>query len=233
MAARKLTAEERKIFGRKVGKLRRAGILPANIYGKKIKSLAVQVRLDEFQRVFSETGETGLVELKVDGQVHPVLIHNIQLDPVSDLPLHADFLKVDLKEKVGATVPIELVGESPAEKEGGVVVQQMHEVEAEALPTDLPEKIEVDISGLTEIDQVIKVGELKVDKTKVEIKEDPERIVVSVAPPAKEEEVAPPPPAEEAVPAPSAGSGQAGEAPAPAEGEEVKEAPKEEGIKKE
>lgn len=223
MATRKLIAEERKTFGRKVGKLRRAGILPANVYGKKIKSQAVQVKFAEFEKVFSEAGETGLVELKVDGEVLPVLIHNIQLDPVSDLPLHADFLKVDLKEKVGATVPIELVGESPAEKEGGVVVQQMHEVEVEALPTDLPEKIEVDISALSGIDQAVKVGELKVDKTKVEIKEDPERIVVSVAPPAREEEVAPPSPAEEVAPA-------EGEAPAPLEGEEAakEEKPKEE-----
>lgn len=227
MATRKLLAEERKVLGRKTKQLRRAGILPANIYGKNIKSQAAQVKLDEFQRVFSETGETGLVELKVNKQVHPVLIHNVQLDPVSDLPLHADFLKVDLKEKVTATVPVELVGESPSEKEGGVVVQQMHEVEVEALPTDLPEKIEVDISGLLEIDQAIKVGELRVDKAKVEIKDDPERIVVSIAPPAKEEEVAPPPAAEEAAPPAE------GETPAPAEEEETKEAPKEEGDKKE
>lgn len=224
MAARKLTAEERKVLGRKVKQLRRAGILPANIYGKKLKSRAVQVRLDEFQKVFGETGETGLVELKVNGEAYPVLIHNVQLDPVGDFPLHADFLKVDLKEKVGATVPIELVGESPAEKEGGVVVQQMHEIEVEALPTDLPEKIEVDVSALSEIDQAIKVGELKVDKTKVEVKEDPERIVVSIAPPAKEEEVAPPPATEEAAPVEGeqAPAEETVEAPAKEKKEEVK-----------
>lgn len=226
MAKRVLKAENREVLGRKVKRLRREGVLPANIYGKKAKSLAVQVKLDEFQKVFSEAGETGLVELKLGDKVHSVLIHNVQLDPVTDKPLHIDFLEVDLKEKVTATVPIHLIGESPSEKEGGVVVQQMHEVEVEALPTDLPEKIEVDISGLVEIDQAIKAGELKVDKTKVEIKEDPERIVVSVAPPAKEEEVAPPPAVEETAPV-------EGEAPAPAEGEEAKEAPKEEPKGKE
>lgn len=197
--------------------------MPANIYGKKIKSLAVQVKADEFHKVFSEAGETGLIELKVGEKAHPVLVNNVQLDPVSDLPLHIDFLEVDLKEKVTATVPIELVGESPAEKEGGVVVQQMHEVEVEALPADLPEKIEVDASNLVEIDQAIKAGELKVDRSKVEIKEDPERIVVSVAPPAKEEVVAAPPATEEVAPA-------EGEAPAPSEGEASakEEKPKEE-----
>lgn len=226
MAKRVLKTEKRNVLGRKVKRLRREGVLPANIYGKKAKSLAVQVKLDEFQKVFSEAGETGLVELKLEDKVHSVLIHNVQLDPATDKPLHTDFLEVDLKEKVTATVPIHLIGESPAEKEGGVVVQQMHEVEVEALPTDLPEKIEVDISVLAEIDQAVKAGELKVDKTKVEIKEDPERIVVSVAPPAKEEEVAPPPVAEEAAPA-------EGEAPASTEGEEAKEASKEEKKEKE
>lgn len=213
MAKKVLTAEKREIFGRKIKKLRRGGLLPANIYGRNIKSLAVQVKTDDFQKVFDEVGETGLVELKVNGEVHPVLIHNLQTDPVTDLPLHADFLEVNLKEKVVATVPVELIGEAPAEKEGGVVVQQMHEVEVEALPTDLPEKIEVDISGLANIDDAVKVGELKVDRSKVEIKEDdPERIVVSITPPTKEEEVAPP--AEEV----------------PVEGEE---APAEEGEKEE
>lgn len=225
MAKRVLKSEKRNILGRKVKRLRREGILPANIYGKKAESLAVQVKLDEFQKVFSEVGETGLVELKLEDETHSVLIHNVQLDPATDRPLHADFLEVDLKEKVTATVPIHLIGESPSEKEGGVVVQQMHEIEVEALPTDLLEKIEVDISGLVEIDQAVKVGELKVDKTKVEIKEDPERIVVSIAPPAKEEVVAPPPAAEEAVPT-------EGEAPAPTEGEEAKETPKEEAKEK-
>lgn len=212
MEKRILTAEKRDVFGRKIKKLRREGLLPANIYGRNIKSLAVQVKTDDFQKVFDEAGETGLVELNVDGEVHPVLIHNLQTDPVTDLPLHADFLQVNLKEKVTATVPVELVGESPAEKEGGVVVQQMHEVEVEALPTDLPEKIEVDISGLANIDDSVMVGELKVDRSKIEVKDDPERIVVSITPPTKEEEVAPP--AEEA----------------PAEGEE---APAEEGEKEE
>lgn len=227
MAKRVLKTEKRNVLGRKVKRLRREGVLPANIYGKKAKSLAVQVKLDEFQKVFSEAGETGLVELKLNDKVHSVLIHNVQLDPVTDKPLHIDFLEVDLKEKVTATVPIHLIGESPSEKEGGVVVQQMHEVEVEALPTDLPEKIEVDISGLLEIDQAIKAGELKVDKTKVEIKEDPERIVVSVAPPAKEEEVAPPPVAEEA-PAEGEAAPTEGEAGAEATKEEKKEEAKEE-----
>lgn len=217
-----LTAAKRQVLGRKVKTLRRQGILPANVYGRHVKSTAVQVKTDEFKKIFGQAGETGLVGLRVNGDVHPVLIHNIHIDPVTDEPLHADLLEVNLAEKVAATVPIEIIGESPAEKTAeGVIVQQMHEVEVEALPADLPEKIIVDISGLVAVDDAIKVSQLSVDKSKVEVKDDPERIVVNVAPPAKEEEITPPVeevPAEEGA-APAEGEAAEGEAPeAPAEG---------------
>ncbi|MDO8503730.1 MAG: 50S ribosomal protein L25 [bacterium] len=219
MAAVTLKAEKREITGRKVKTLRKSGLLPGNVYGKKVKSLSVQVSLDEFKKVFSEVGETGLVELKVNGDTRPVLIHNVQLDPVLDFPLHADFLQVDLKEKVTATVPLEFVGESPAQKSGeGIVVEQVREIEVEALPGDLPEKITVDISGLAKVDDAIKVADLPIDRSKVEVKDEAEKIVVSVAPLTKEEVVvAPPPvvgevPAEGAVP-PVEGGAAPGQAP--------------------
>lgn len=213
MANPTLTAQRRETLGRKVKQLRREGILPANVYGKKVKSQALQVALSDFKKVFSEVGETGLVDLKTNGQARPVLIHNVQKDPVTDEPLHADFLQVDLKEKVSATVPIEFAGEAPAEKTGeGIVVEQITEVEVEALPTDLPDKITVDISGLEKVDDAIHVKDLNVDRSKVELKENPESIVVNVAPPAKEEEVTPP---EEA--AAEAVEGEVPEAEAPTE----------------
>ena len=190
-SAHSLAAEKRTVFGKKLKTLRKSGILPANVTGKHIKSFSVQVKLDEFRKVFAEAGETGLVGLEVDSQAYPVLIHEIHWDPVYGTPLHADFLEVDLTEMVEATVPIEIVGDSPAVRaEEGVLVQQMHEVQVEALPTDLPEKIEVDISALEKADDNITVSQLLVDRSKVEIKEDDsERIVVSIAPPAKEEVV--------------------------------------------
>lgn len=193
-----LKAEKRKTFGRKVKKLREGGVLPANIYGKKIKSQAVKVDLTDFEKVFKESGETGLVELALGNQKRPVLIHNVQLDPVRDIPLHADFMQVDLKEKVTAQVPVELFGESPAEKQGlGTVVQYIDEIEVSALPTDLPEKYELDLSQLTEVNQTIGVKDLPADKGKVEILSDPEQVLVKVEPPREEEEEAPPPVEEE------------------------------------
>ena len=92
--------------------------------------------------------KTGVVELQLKGEtkVRPVLIHNVQLHPVTDQPLHADFYQVSLKEKVTTEIPVELVGESPAVKEqAGVLTQPLSEVEVEALPTELPDKFEEDI----------------------------------------------------------------------------------------
>lgn len=197
MAKLKIKAEKRKTTGRKVKKLREKGILPANIYGKKVKSLSVQVPLEDFLKTFEEVGETGLVTLQVNGETRPVLIHNVQTDPITDVPIHADFLQVNLKEKVTATVPVETAGEVPAEKTGtGIMVQQISEVEVEALPTDLPEKFVVDVSKLAEVDDAILVKDLAVDRDKTKILADPEEIVVKIEPPAKEEEVVPAPEAE-------------------------------------
>lgn len=195
-----LKAEKRKELGRKVKSLRREGVLPANLYGRKVKSTALSVDLFEFVKVFKEAGETGLVELQVNGEKKPVLIHNVQFDPVSDSPLHVDFLQVDLKQKVTAQVPVELVGESPAEKQGlGTVVQYIDEIEVEALPADLPEKFEIDTSLLTEVDAMFQVKDLRVDAKKVDVKTDLEQILLKVEPPRKPEEEIAPPVEEEAV----------------------------------
>ncbi len=227
-----LKAEKRKITGRKVKNLRKEGILPANIYGKKVKSLAVSVKKNELEKVYDQVGETGLLEIQFDGEKRPVLIHNLQKNPVSDEIIHVDFLQVDLKEKVSAKVAVELSGESPAEKQGlGTVVLYVNEVEVEALPADLPEKFIVDVSNLAEVDQAIYIKDLGFDKKKIGVKAEPETIVVKVEPPQKEEEIAPPPAAEGELPAEGA---PAAEGEAPAEGEEkpsegqTGESPKEE-----
>lgn len=188
-----LDVQKRETVGRKVKKLRKEGIIPGNIYGKKVKSMSVQVDGKVFGKIFTEAGETQLIELILNGDKKPVLIHNIQKDPVNDNFLHVDFLQVDLSVKVTARVPVELVNDSPAEKQGlGTAVQQLMEIEVEALPGDLPEKFEIDLSNLAEVDQMVQIKDLKVDKNKVEVKNGEEEIVVKVEPPKTEEEVAPP-----------------------------------------
>jgi len=191
MAKLNLKAEKRKIFGRKIKKLRREGILPANIYGKKLKSEALQVDSKEFLAIFKEAGETGIIEISLVGEkkVRPALVHNLQKDPVSDEPLHVDFHQVDLTQKVHVPIPIEFVGESAAVTKGGVLVPVMDEIEVEALPTDLPDKFEVDLTKISEIGQSISVKDLKFDKAKIKILvENEEELIVKVEEPKKEEE---------------------------------------------
>lgn len=227
-----LKVEKRKVLGRKVKGLRREGFLPANVYGKKIKSLAIQVQTKDFDDVYKKAGETGIVELVIGKTKKPSLIHNIQIDPVTDVPLHVDFLQVDLKQKVTAAVPLELIGESPVEKGGlGTVVQYIDEAEVEALPANLPEKFEIDLSKLTEVDQTVLVKDLDIDVKKVEIKADPEQVLVKVEPPRKEEEVAPPP-AEEVSEEVEGEEEKEGEVPAEGEKEKKKEAPEQEKTEK-
>lgn len=185
-----LNAEPREVKGRKVKKLRQQGLLPANIFGKKIASESVQISDKEFKVIYKEVGDTGLITLTVGKVEKPVLVHDVQVNPMTDEMIHVNFLQVDLKEKVEAEVPVELIGESPAEKQSlGTVVQYINEIRVEALPTDLPEKFEVDTSELAEVDQAIYIKDLKYDKSKVEVKNDQEEIVVKVEPPQKEEVV--------------------------------------------
>lgn len=188
----KLNATERKLTGRKVKQLREKGILPANIFGKNLKSLSIEMPVSEFQEAYKEAGSTNIINLTVGKKEHPVLVSNVQIHPVSSEVLHVDFHEINLKEKVSATVQIELEGESPAQKQGiGNLVQLLNELEVEALPADLPEMLTVDVSVLAEIDQSVAVKDLKYDKSKVEVKADPDEMVAKIEEPQKEEVVEP------------------------------------------
>jgi large subunit ribosomal protein L25 len=158
-----LQAQKREIVGRKVKHLRAGGMIPATVYGKKIPSETILVSLADFAKTFAEAGETGLVELTVDGKMSPVLIHAVQKHAVSRDILHIEFYHVDLKEKVHAKVPVSVVGEpsAVAEKKGALMTL-LSEVEVEALPAELPEKIEVDVTALAEVGQEVKVSDLKI-----------------------------------------------------------------------
>jgi large subunit ribosomal protein L25 len=158
-----LNAQKRDALGRKVKKLRAQGMLPASIYGKKVPSESVVLTLADFASIYKDAGVTGLVDLTIDGKKKPVLIHHVQKDPVSEAVLHVEFYQVDLKEKVHAKVPVVLVGESKAVADHkGVILSLLSEVEVEALPAELPENIEVDVTQLAEIDQELKVSDLPV-----------------------------------------------------------------------
>lgn len=176
----KLAVAERKIVGKKIKKLRKDNILPANIYGKGVKSLAVQVPYKDFEKVYKEAGETGIVDVAVDGEIRPSLIHNIHQDYYNHKILHVDFFQVNLKEKIKTTVKLVTVGEAKAVTEKiGLLEQPIYEVEIEALPTDLPENIEVNVEALAEIGAQITVGEIKTPAG-VTVLTDPSQVVAKI-----------------------------------------------------
>jgi large subunit ribosomal protein L25 len=195
MTTFKLNANTRTVFGRKTKQLRKKGLTPANIFGKKIKSLAIELESSSLLDTMRKAGETGLIHLKIKGddKTHPVLVSGYAQDPVTDAMLHVDFHEVDLKQKVTATVPLKTVGESEAVKSGMILVMMKNELEVEALPTDLPDVIEVDISALTEVGATIHAKDLKFDRSKVTVEIEDAEVIATIQEPAKEEvvEVAP------------------------------------------
>jgi large subunit ribosomal protein L25 len=175
----KLKAEPRKITGKQIKKLRREGILPANVYGKDIKSQSLQLPMTDFSKVFEEAGETGVVDLEVGDKSIPVLIHNLHKD-YRNMPLHADFFKVNLKEKVKAMIPIELTGEPTAVTEKiGLLEKITNEVEVEALPTELPESFTLNVTALANVDDQITVEMLHRPEG-VEILSDANLVIVKI-----------------------------------------------------
>ena len=180
-----LDASEREVLGKKVKLLRNEGKLPGHVYGKGLPTEHVSVDTKTFLATFRISGETGLVDLKIGAEkVRPVLIRGVQYDAQTGHPLHVDFYQVNLKTKVKVPVPIELIGEEPEKVHLGeaIVLQTLSEIEVEALPTDLIEKIEVNISSLKEIDDAITVGDLSFDREKLTVSAPDEEVVVKLAP---------------------------------------------------
>lgn len=178
-----LKAQDRTILGKKVKNLRKEGRLPAHVFGNIDEVEHVSVNGYEFLKVFKQAGETGLVDLKIgDDRVRPVLIKEVDIDPVSDGILHIGFYAVNLKEKVTVPVPIVLIGEGPESVKMGesVVLHTLSEVNVEALPTDLIENIEVNIESLKEIGDSITVADLSFDRSKLTVHADPEEVVVKL-----------------------------------------------------
>jgi large subunit ribosomal protein L25 len=189
-----LKVQPRQVSGRAVKTLRREGIVPANIFGRNIESQSIQVSADEFGKAFAKAGETSIINLTIEGEKEsrPVLISAVHTHSVTGQPLHVDFHEVDLTKKVTATIPVELVGEAPAESDlGAVIVQQLTEIDVEALPTDLPEKISIDITGLKAFDDSVTIADIKLDSEKITIDAARETVVVQAQEPQKEEEPEP------------------------------------------
>ncbi len=188
MDALELKAEVRETTGKHVAQLRRQGFVPAVVYGKGIEADLIQIEAAALRKVLAQAGTHQLIALHV-GNKKPrmTLARDIQIDSIKRSYLHVDFYSVNMREKVSAEVPLEFVGLSPAVKElGGILVHGLSEVEIECLPGDLISAIEVNVEGLTELDAMLTVADLKVPNT-ITILSDPESMVAKVEPPRVEE----------------------------------------------
>ena len=216
----KIAIKPRELTGKRVNRLRRDGVLPGVVFGGHKDSTNVQTDQREFERGYKRWGNTTLMTLEglADGE-QSVLIHDVTRSTLTGRLLHVDFLRVSLTEKVHAEVPLHFVGESPAVKGGGVLVHAKSEINVEAFPQDIPHAIEVDLSGLLEIDDSLYVRDLKVDTSKVEVLDEADELLVRVVPVRVEQE-APAPAAAvvEGAEGAEVAEGAEGEAAAPAAG---------------
>jgi len=178
----KIKAEKRESLGKKVQELREKGVLPAVLYGPKVENMNIQLDSKEFGKVYEDAGESTLISLEINGEEFPVLIHDMERDPLSLELVHVDFYQPILTEETEVEVELVFEGEAFAVKDlGGTLVKEIQEITVKALPQNLPHEIKVDISVLKSFDDEIKVKDLKVPEN-VTIMRDPEDLVAVVTP---------------------------------------------------
>jgi large subunit ribosomal protein L25 len=172
--------------------LRKQAKMPAVFYGKKTESTPITLLLKDFIKVWHTAGESGVVSIKTEQGTVETLIKDVDVDPVSDIPRHADFYVFEKGKKIEVSVPLEFVGVSPAVKDlAANLVKALHDLKISADPQSIPHHIEVDISSLVDFDSRITAADLKLPAGVVLV-ESPEEIVASVVRPKEEvEETAP------------------------------------------
>ncbi len=184
-----LKATKRDVIGKQVKALRREGKLPAVIYGRHNEPISISLDAHSASLALAKVTSSSLVTLDVDGTEYPALVREKQRDYIKNRLVHVDFLAVSLKEKLRASVSLHFVGVSLAVKDyGAVFVHNLEQFHVECLPTDLPERIDVDISTLARIGDGIRVGEVAVSD-KIQVLDNPDTMVCVASAPKVEEEV--------------------------------------------
>lgn len=189
MAEVKLKAVLRDGTGKGPSRRTRAeGRVPAIVYGRGMEPLSISVDRREFvTALHTDAGMNVLLDIEVDGEQTLALTRELQRDPVRGTLLHADFVKIDRTQEVEVEVPVHVVGESPGVKEGGVLENPLFQLHVKCLPANVPESIDVDISGLA-IGDALRVSDLAAGRD-FEILNDPDAVVASVAAPISEAEL--------------------------------------------
>lgn len=181
-----LGAEVRDVFGKHVRRLRRQGIIPANIYGHG-PSRPIQAPARTLERLLATGGRTSVIAIALDGRTETALLKTLQRDPRSGQLLHVDFQAVSMQEEVTSVVPLHFVGESEAvTRLDGIMTHPRTEVHVTARAAELPDSIEVDLSSITELHGAIHVGDLPESGT-YKIIDSPDEVLAIVQPPAREE----------------------------------------------
>ncbi len=195
-----LKAEKRDVIGKQVKAMRRAGKLPAVLYGRRTEPINVSLDAHTASLVLGRLTSSSLVTIDLDGTEYPALVREKQRDYIKNRLLHVDFLAVSLNESIRATVSLNFVGASAAVKDfNAVLVQNLESLEVECLPTDLPERVDVDITPLARPGDGIRVRDVKISD-KVHILNDPDTMVAVATFAKVEEEVAAVPGAEGVTP---------------------------------
>lgn len=195
-----LNASKRDVVGKQVKALRREGKLPGVIYGRHTEPVNINLDAHTASLALGRLTSSSLVTINVDGTEYPALVREKQRDYIKNRLLHVDFLAVSLDEKIRTYVSVNFIGVSTAVKDfNAVLVKNLEQLEVECLPTDLPERIDVDISALTKPGEGIRVREVPVSD-KIRILNDPETMVAVATFAKVEEEAVPAAGAEAAAP---------------------------------
>lgn len=183
MEQTELLATTREILGKKTRFLRRQGITPAHLFGHNVESVALQCDTAQLKRVLAQTGRTRLISLKLDKAKKPrnVVIREVQREPRTGELLHVDFYQVSMAEKIRVEVPIVSIGEAPALKlKENFLIQELNSLSVECLPGEIPNRVDIDLTSLTEVGQAIHVKDIMLDKEGT-ILNNPEQLVVKIS----------------------------------------------------
>ncbi|MFH0834616.1 MAG: 50S ribosomal protein L25 [Patescibacteria group bacterium] len=177
---------------KKANTLRATRQIPAEYYGKGKDNLHLALDYQTFRKVYRAAGGSSIINLVVEGEKSPreVLVHTVDYNPLTDEFFHIDLMQIDRSKKIITKVPIHLLGESPAVKNlGGLLNHGKTEIEIKCLPKDLLNAIEIDISGMAEIGALLRVKDLTIDRTTHEVLEEPETMIATILAPKTAEEV--------------------------------------------
>jgi len=183
MKQTELLVTTREILGKKVRFLRRQGITPVHLFGHNVESVALQCDTAQLKRVLAQTGRTRLISLKVDEAKKPrnVVVREVQREPRTSELLHVDFYQVSMAEKIRVEVPIVSIGEAPALKlKENFLLQELNSLSVECLPGEIPNRVDIDLTSLTEVGQAIHVRDITLDKEGT-ILNNPEQLVVKIS----------------------------------------------------